>query len=176
MSAHPDNDTTGSVPQQDRSRLMALATGHGVSQALHAFCQHNLVALLETAPRTARQMADERRLDPIALNRVLRLLVAIDILMIVNSNEVSNQHNASERETYYGLTSMGKLLVEPGMNGMVLHWMETPLWTAWGALGDSLLTRQAITNRRLPWSIMDSRRPNFTKIVHRDSMPMPLSP
>eukprot|EP00977_Amphora_coffeiformis_P022394 scaffold10860_cov182-Amphora_coffeaeformis.AAC.11 len=152
-----ENDDYGAPSSilSSRSRnlleLMNLAVGHGVSQCLQAFVRHGLPeSLFQNGAQTARDLAMERGLEVAALERVLRLLAFVGILDVQSKRKARPNHGidttteTDDTETtydsYYSLTNKGKLLVEePGLSGMVLHWMEDPLWNTWGSLGDSLL-------------------------------------
>jgi hypothetical protein len=111
----------------DTRALLALVSGYQVSQALHVAARLAIPDRLADGPRRPEELGLEAHPD--ALRRLLRALVAVDVL--------------SERDGRYALTELGQGL-RSDVPGSVAGWAEfvgRPYhWSAWAALEDSVRT------------------------------------
>jgi len=156
---------------EDHDTLMRICMSHFTAQALNAFCRLGIHHILQQQSTAGRESNDDDNdndnnsflsLDAItnilqeqheeqfqkhnmvinkdALLRTLRLLVADGILQ---------EHPESSG---FALTSVGALLQQD--DSMVRHWTEAPLWNAWAALPDYILSNnnKAGSNSSTPQS------------------------
>jgi hypothetical protein len=120
--------TTNDSPPQ--LALQQLIQGFQVTQCIYVAARLGIADLLKDGPRTGEALAQATRTHAPSLYRVLRLLVAVDLL--------------TESDTHsFALTPLGKYLrtdVPGSMRETVLCYCEKPFWNVWGALLHSVET------------------------------------
>jgi hypothetical protein len=109
--------------------LLRLINGYQVSQAIHVAATLALAERLADGPRTVGDLASATATDTAALRRLLRALVAVELL-------------CEEPDDTFGLTALGEALGGPvgswaAFVGRAYH------WTAWGQLLHSVRTGES---------------------------------
>ena len=128
-----------------RSQLLTLAAGHAVSQALHVFVRYRIPQLLEQyGPLSVPSFMAHCGATTEATADRWRALVGLWVTVGVLEPWKDANHTVCntilvEQQKYSLTRPLGEMLLDEGVVGMLQHWMEEPLWNAWGALGDSLV-------------------------------------
>lgn len=118
------------VDEASAARLLRLAVGHQISQALHAAATLEIADLLADGPRTSDELAEATGSDPQALYRLLRALASVGVFL--------------EREgRLFELTELGAPLRRDAPDS-VADWAilmgRAYYREAWSALVDSIRT------------------------------------
>lgn len=124
-------------------RLDWLTRAYRVGQIIRTAALLGVCDALATEPLTAEQVAVHVRAAPDPLRRLLRALVALDVL--------------SESGGLFSNATMGELLRRDhpeAMHDVVISRMRDPWWRAWGALPDAVRTGESaylLANGRSMW-------------------------
>src|SRR4051794_4590282 len=109
--------------------LLRLVNGYQVSQAIHVAAALGVAEQLADGPRTVGDLASATATHAGALERLLRALVAVDVL-------------CEEPDDTFGLTALGEALGGPV--GSWAAFIGRPYhWTAWGQLLHSVRTGES---------------------------------
>lgn len=117
-------------------KLFTLATAFWTSRSLHAIAELGVADVLAEQPQTAEQLARATGANPVALDRVLRLLAAHGIF--------------EARDGAWAHTPASKLLRDDHPHSMraFLRLLGLPfIWQSWGELGHSLRTGEPAVTR-----------------------------
>jgi hypothetical protein len=110
-------------------KLLALATAFWASRSLHAIAELGVADALGDSPQTAEQLAHAAGADPLALDRVLRLLAAHGIFESKNGAWTHTPASQLLREDH------------PQSVRAFLRLMGLPfIWQSWGQMEHSLRT------------------------------------
>ena len=131
--------TTGEPPAARREMLELVARGL-LTQAVMVAARLGVPDLVAGGPRSAAEMAEETGVHPDALARLLRALVALDVL-------------AREDDGRFSATPLSRALEDgPGSIRALAQFVGEVTWSAWGALGHSVATGEPAFP---PWIIDD---------------------
>ena len=113
-----------------REQLQWLVLGHRTAAAIAAAVELGLVDLLAERPRTATDLAEAAGTDPDATSRLLRALVAVDLV-------------EQDAERRFALTELGAPLrsdAPASLRSQALLQADPAVWAAWGHLAHSVRT------------------------------------
>lgn len=105
---------------------MALIVAYRAGACVHAAAELGLPDLLAPRPQTADELAAATGANRNALHRLLRALVALEVL--------------AQDGDRFQLTPMGEELRESRLGGAARFFGREPVWGTWGALKHSVLT------------------------------------
>src|SRR6202022_3724032 len=117
-------------------QLLELATAFWTSRSLHAIADFGIADALAETPQTTEQLSRATGTDPMALDRVLRLLAAHGIF--------------EPRDGAWAHTPPSRLLRDdhPQSVRAFLRLMGLPfVWQSWGEIAHSLRTGEAAVTR-----------------------------
>ncbi|MFJ3973833.1 methyltransferase [Streptomyces sp. NPDC090021] len=126
----PDGPPPGLEEHLAAAALYRLAFGFMPAQMIHVAARLRIPDLLAEGPRTATELAKLTGSDARALHRVLRGLVAFDVL-------------AEPEAGTFELTLSGRLLrsdVPNSVRPMLMPYFDEGIWGAWGALSATVRT------------------------------------
>jgi O-methyltransferase domain/Dimerisation domain len=112
------------------ARLLTLINGYRVSQAIYVASRLNLADHLANGSMTVADLAVAAGCDPAALRRLVRGLVAVDVLAERDDGQIALGTLGQQLRS----DSPGKLRDWAGFVG------RPSIWRAWGALEDSVRT------------------------------------
>ncbi len=110
--------------------MLRLLNGHCVEQALHVVAVLGIADRLREGPRSSKDLALATGTDEQALNRVLRMLAAIDIFI-------------EGQPGHFALTPLGTTLrsdVENSVRDRAIFYGASEMWKVWGNLLHSVKT------------------------------------
>jgi hypothetical protein len=117
--------TTGEPPAARREMLELIARGL-LTQAVVVAARLGIADLVADGPRSAAELAEETGTDPDALARLLRALVALDVLARGDDGRLSATPRSRALEG------------GPGSIGTLAAFVGAVTWRSWGALGHSV--------------------------------------
>jgi hypothetical protein len=111
-------------------RMENMLSGHYAAQCLHVIAVLRIPDLLASGHATVESLASAAHCDPPSLRRLLRMLVRLGLF-------------AENTEGQFQLTPLGALLrsdIAGSMHDRALFTMSAPVWSACGAMLDSVRT------------------------------------
>ena len=111
-----------------RQQLVQMITGYWPAQAIHVAAKLHLADLVKDGPKSAPELAQATKTQPLALYRLLRALSSVGIF-------------AEDDEARFSLTPMAECLIDrPGSQYAVAIMMGDEHYASWGDLLYSLQT------------------------------------
>jgi hypothetical protein len=114
-------------PQSPRLAALLMLTSYRRTQCLGVATALRLFDRLDLKPQTAAELAEECGVDPSSLRRLVRALVAMELLFEEDSRRLRS-------------TPIGMLFTSDQLAPLARYMTSEPTWRAWSRLGDSVRT------------------------------------
>lgn len=149
------------APRRDRrAELRRLIFGYRAAQCVHAAATLALADHLAAGARTTGELAAATGAEPVALERLLRALVALGVLR-------------RRRDGRYALTALGAPLradARDSLRAEALHALARESWTSWGELPASVQSGEAAFPRLFGSSAWEHRAHDAEARARFDAM------